>query len=209
MNPHSPTQLLSGPVGAIDTAIDRPEGPLRGLAVIAHPHPLYGGTRDNKVVQTMVRALVALGYVCWRPNFRGVGASAGVHDEGRGETEDVLTVIAAARAAEPQGEQLPLLLAGFSFGGFVQSRAAKRLAELGTPATRLLLVGVATSRFPVESVPDDTLVIHGEVDDTVPLRSVLDWARPQELPVIVIPGADHFFHRKLTGLKQLLLRELR
>lgn len=211
MNPATRIIGVAGPVGRIDVALDRPdEGvPVRGIAVVAHPHPLYGGTRDNKVVQTLARALLALGHVCWRPDFRGVGATEGSHDAGDGETDDLLAVVAAARAAEPDGASLPLVLAGFSFGSFVQSRVAKRLAAAGWPASRLVFVGAAVSRFEVETVPDDTLVIHGEVDDTVPLSAVLDWARPQELPVIVIPGADHFFHRKLTGLKQLLVRELR
>ena len=210
MNPSTRIVGVDGPAGRIDVAVDRPdEGSPRGLAVVAHPHPLYGGTRDNKVVQTLARALLALGHACWRPDFRGVGASQGAHDDGRGETDDLLAVVAAARASEPGGDALPLVLAGFSFGSFVQSRVARRLADAGTPASRLVFVGTATSRFPVEPVPADTLVIHGEVDDTVPLSAVLDWARPQELPVVVIPGADHFFHRKLTGLKQLLVRELR
>ena len=210
MNPSTRVVGVDGPAGRIDVAIDRPEGgPARGLAVIAHPHPLYGGTRDNKVVQTIARALLALGHACWRPDFRGVGASEGAYDEGRGETEDLLAVVAAARASEPAGGTLPLVLAGFSFGSFVQSRVARRLADAGAPASRLVFVGTAASRFAVEPVPPDTLVIHGELDDTVPLSAVLDWARPQELPVVVIPGADHFFHRRLTGLKQLLLRELR
>jgi alpha/beta superfamily hydrolase len=210
MNPGTRIVGIDGPAGRIDVAVDRPESePVRGLAVVAHPHPLYGGTRDNKVVQTLARALLALGHVCWRPDFRGVGASEGTYDEGRGETDDLLAVVAAARAAESDGDALPLVLAGFSFGSAVQSRVARRLAEGPRPATRLVFVGTAASRFEVEPVPADTLVIHGEVDDTVPLSSVLDWARPQELPVVVIPGADHFFHRKLTGLKQLLMRELR
>ncbi len=210
MNPSTRIVGVDGPAGRIDVAVDRPdEGSPRRLAVVAHPHPLYGGTRDNKVVQTLARALLALGHACWRPDFRGVGASEGAHDDGRGETDDLLAVVAAARASEPGGDALPLVLAGFSFGSFVQSRVARRLADAGTPASRLVFVGTATSRFPVEPVPADTLVIHGEVDDTVPLSAVLDWARPQELPVVVIPGADHFFHRKLTGLKQLLVRELR
>lgn len=209
MNPGTRIVGISGPAGRIDTALDRPDGEVRGIAVIAHPHPLYGGTRDNKVVQTMARALLALGYVCWRPDFRGVGESEGVHDEGRGETEDLLAVVAAARAAEPQGVGLPLVLGGFSFGTMVQSRVAKRLEQLGAPATRLVFVGTATTRFGIESVPADTLVIHGEQDETVPLSGVLDWARPQSLPVVVIPGADHFFHHKLIIIKQLMMRELR
>jgi hypothetical protein len=210
MNPATRIVGVDGPAGRIDVAVDRPdEGSARGIAVIAHPHPLYGGTRDNKVVQTIARALLALGHACWRPDFRGVGATEGTYDEGRGETEDLLAVVAAARASEPGGGALPLVLAGFSFGSFVQSRVARRLADAGTPASRLVFVGTAASRFAVEPVPEDTLVIHGELDDTVPLASVLDWARPQGLPVVVIPGADHFFHRRLTGLKQLLVRELR
>lgn len=210
MTPATRLVGIDGPVGRIDTAVDTPaQGTVRGLAVIAHPHPLFGGTRDNKVVQTLARALLALGYVCWRPDFRGVGATQGTYDEGRGETEDLLAVVAAARADAPGGESLPLVLAGFSFGTFVQSRVAQRLADAGRPASRLVFVGTAASRFEVAPVPGDTVVIHGEQDDTVPLSSVLDWARPQELPVVVIPGADHFFHRKLTGLKQLLLQMLR
>jgi hypothetical protein len=210
MNAQTSVIGLNGAAGRIDIALDRPEqGAVRGIAVIAHPHPLYGGTRDNKVVQTMARALLALGFVCWRPDFRGVGDSAGVHDEGQGETDDLIVVVDAARAAEADGAELPLVLAGFSFGTFVLSRVAARLAQAGKPASRLVFIGAAASRFTIETVPADTLVIHGELDDTVPLQSVLDWARPQDLPVVVIPGADHFFHHRLTGLKQLLLRELR
>jgi alpha/beta superfamily hydrolase len=216
MNAQTSVIGLNGAAGRIDIALDRPtQGAVRGIAVIAHPHPLYGGTRDNKVVQTMARALLTLGFVCWRPDFRGVGDSAGVHDEGRGETDDLIVVVDAARAAEaeahPEADRaaLPLVLAGFSFGTFVLSRVAARLAQAGKPASRLVFIGAAASRFTIETVPADTLVIHGELDDTVPLQSVLDWARPQDLPVVVIPGADHFFHHRLTGLKQLLLRELR
>ena len=216
MNAHTSVIGLNGAAGRIDIALDRPaQGAVRGIAVIAHPHPLYGGTRDNKVVQTMARALLTLGFVCWRPDFRGVGDSAGVHDEGRGETDDLLAVVEAALAADAHveadagGAALPLVLAGFSFGTFVLSRVAARLAQAGRPASRLVFIGTAASRFTIETVPADTLVIHGELDDTVPLQSVLDWARPQDLPVVVIPGADHFFHHRLTGLKQLLLRELR
>jgi hypothetical protein len=216
MNPQTSVIGLNGAAGRIDIAVDRPaQGAVRGIAVIAHPHPLYGGTRDNKVVQTMARALLTLGFVCWRPDFRGVGDSAGVHDEGKGETDDLIVVVDAARAAQAEahpevdGAGLPLVLAGFSFGTFVLSRVAARLAQAGKPASRLVFIGAAASRFTIETVPADTLVIHGELDDTVPLQSVLDWARPQDLPVVVIPGADHFFHHRLTVIKQLLLRELR
>jgi alpha/beta superfamily hydrolase len=188
--------FIEGGAGRIETAVDRPQGRPRGIALVAHPHPLYGGTLDNKVVQTLAKTFVELGYVSLRPNFRGVGASEGEHDEGRGETEDLLLV--AAHARNDHGG-LPLALAGFSFGAAVQTQVARR-----TPPERVVLVGVAVGRFPSERVPADTIVIHGELDDTVPLSKVLDWARPQDLPVIVIPGADHFFHLRLNLIKSIV-----
>ena len=185
-------QFFAGPAGRIECAVDKPEGAARGVALIAHPHPLYGGTLDNKVVQTLARAFVELGYESWRPNFRGVGETEGVHDEGRGELEDL-----AAVRKEIQTEKF--VLAGFSFGASLMAR----LAERAKPQW-LVLVGVGITRLQAPAVPADTLVIHGENDDTVPLATVLDWARPQELPVVVVPGADHFFHRKLQILKRIV-----
>ena len=202
MNITTRTLLIPGPAGAIDVALDLPASAPIGCAVIAHPHPLYHGTRDNKVAQTLARALVASGFAAWRPNFRGVGASEGAHDEGRGETDDLLTV--AAHARSELGHPGPLVLAGFSFGAFVQTRVAAELADSGTPAALLVMVGPAVGRTIESVVAPETLVIHGEVDETVPLANVLDWARPLEIPVVVIPGADHFFHRKLTLLKRLV-----
>jgi alpha/beta superfamily hydrolase len=209
LNAATRTFTIPGPVGRIDVALDLPTEPATAVAVVGHPHPLMGGTRDNKVAQTIARALVSLGMACWRPNFRGVGETDGVHDEGNGETEDMLAVVDYALAHESAPPAAPLILAGFSFGTFVQSRVAARLAEQGRPATRLLLVGTATSRFDVAPVPPGTIVIHGEQDEVVPLGTVFDWARPQDLPVIVMPGAEHFFHRKLTVLKQLVMDQLR
>jgi len=192
--------FIEGGAGRIETVIDRPVAgrydAARGVALVAHPHPLYGGTLDNKVVQTLARTFVELGYLSLRPNFRGVGQSEGEHDEGRGETEDLLRV--AAHSREMLGD-LPLVLAGFSFGAAVQTQVAQRSAPL-----RMVLVGPAIGRFPSETVPADTIVIHGEQDETVPLARVLDWARPQELPVIVIPGADHFFHLRLHIIKNIV-----
>jgi len=188
--------LIGGDAGKIETVVERPSEAARGAALVAHPHPLYGGTLDNKVVQTLAKTFVELGYIALRPNFRGVGASEGEHDEGAGETEDMLRV--AAYAKETFGA-LPLILAGFSFGAAVQTQVARRV----TPH-RVVLVGVAVGRFPSETVPADTIVIHGERDQTVPLAKVLDWARPQELPVVVIPGADHFFHLRLNVIKNIV-----
>jgi alpha/beta superfamily hydrolase len=190
--------FFEGDAGRIETAIDLPDAasPARGIAVVAHPHPLYGGTLDNKVAQTLARAFVELGYVALRPNFRGVGASDGVHDDGNGETDDLVKV--AGHARERFGA-LPLALAGFSFGAFVQTRVARRLAP-----QRLALVALAVRRAGTEPVPSDTIMIHGERDETVPLADVLRWAEPQELPVTVIPGADHFFHRRLHIIRRIV-----
>ena len=185
-------ELVAGPAGRIECAVDRPESSARGVALIAHPHPLYGGTLDNKVVQTLARSFLELGYETWRPNFRGVGATEGVHDEGRGELEDLHAVLMHLNVERP-------VLAGFSFGAAVQARLAQR-----TPPERLVLVGVGVTRLKAPPVPADTLVIHGENDETVPLAAVLDWARPQDLPVVLVPGATHFFHRKLHVLRTIV-----
>ena len=186
MNAHTQSLTLQGEAGAIEALLDRPGASqaARGLAVIAHPHPLFGGAMSNKVVQTLARAFVQCGWRALRFNFRGVGASAGTHDEGRGEARDMLAVISQAREG---GEALAV--AGFSFGAFVAAQAAASLAQAGDePAA---------------------LVLHGEADDTVPLAAVLDWARPQSLPVTVIPGGGHFFHGQLPLLKGLAARHLR
>lgn len=194
-----------GPSGQLEVAIDRPAGSSRGMAVIAHPHPLHGGTLTNKVVQTLARAFVLCGWTAVRFNFRGVGASEGVYDEGRGELQDMLAVV---RSQAPDG---PLCLAGFSFGGFVASQAVAALHGQ-RDIQKVVLVGPATSRFGVAVIPDElrlrTLVIHGEHDDTVPLQSVMDWARPQALPVLVVPGGGHFFHGQLPLLRELVQRHL-
>lgn len=205
----SQSLLLQGAAGAIETLVDTPQpaggGAVRGVAVIAHPHPLFGGTMTNKVVQTVARACVLAGWQAVRFNFRGVGASQGSHDGGRGELDDLLAVV---EQLAPRG---PLVLAGFSFGAFVTSHAVARLAAQRDIA-RVVLVGTAASRFTVAPIPPElherTLVVHGEIDDTVPLASVMDWARPQHLPVTVIPGVEHFFHGQLPLLRNLVLRHL-
>lgn len=209
MKPGSQQRLLiDGAAGTLEVVVNdpsrdlaAPRAGLRGIALLAHPHPLFGGTLDNKVVQTLAKAIFAQGYVVIRLNFRGVGASQGTHDGGNGETDDVLLLADQMRS---RYGALPLLLAGFSFGAYVQSRVAKRLSEVQTPVSRLVLIAPPVGRFPVESVPQGTLVIHGEKDDVVPLPEVLDWARPQHLPVLVLPGAGHFFHGSLIGLQNVV-----
>jgi uncharacterized protein len=187
-----------GPAGHVECVIDEPPGAVRGVCVLCHPHPQHGGTMQNKVVQTLARAFVQLGYRAVRFNFRGVGASQGHWGHGVGEIEDALAVVKAWR--EPG---LPLALGGFSFGAYVAARVCAQLAATA-PIERLVLVGPATSSFDVATVPGDTLVIHGEADEVVPLQATLDWARPQSLPVVVLPGVGHFFHGQLPRLRSLV-----
>ena len=209
MNAATQKLTLTGGAGAVEALRDEPVlpdgGSARGVAIIAHPHPLFGGAMDNKVVQTLARAYVQCGWRAVRFNFRGVGHSAGVHDEGRGERDDLLAVV---EQCAPIG---PLSLAGFSFGSFVVSRALEAL-KATRQIERIVFVGTAASRFDVSALPADlherTLVIHGEQDDTVPLIDVLNWARPQNLPVTVVPGASHFFHGQLGLVRGLVARHL-
>jgi uncharacterized protein len=199
MKPSTSRSFVAGPAGPIECATDGPATEARGVAVLCHPHPLHGGTMDNKVVQTLARAFVQLGYRAVRLNFRGIGHSAGAWDEGRGEVDDALAVIDACR--DPA---LPLALGGFSFGGYIAAAAAARLPE-GARAERLVLVAPAVVNFRAPPVSQDTLLLHGEADDVVPLAALLDWARPQSLPVTVFPGTGHFFHGQLPLLKNLIV----
>ena len=215
MNSKSQKFAIPGPAGVIEALEDLPAvsavAVTHGVAVICHPHPLFGGTMDNKVVQTLARAFVQCGWRTVRFNFRGVGATQGSYDEGRGELKDLLAVIDHC-SHSPSGAPMTLALAGFSFGSFVTSHAVVELGSARAPHT-LVLVGTAATRFDVAPVPhalhEDTLVLHGELDDTVPLADVMQWARPQSLPVTVIPGGSHFFHGQLPLLRSLVVRHLR
>lgn len=206
MNAQTERLELAGPAGRIQVLRDQPEGVSLGTAVIAHPHPLFGGTMDNKVVQTLARAFVQCGWTAVRFNFRGVGTSEGTHDEGRGEAVDLRAVV---DAYAPEG---PLALSGFSFGAFVAASALQSL-WVERELRAIVLVGIAAARFEVPPLPADShdraLLLHGEIDDTVPLAAALDWARPQSLPVTVVPGVGHFFHGQLPLLKSLVVRHLR
>ncbi|WP_028873937.1 alpha/beta hydrolase [Tepidiphilus margaritifer] len=203
------TLLVPGPAGTIEVLADLPAAP-RGVALVCHPHPLFGGANTNKVTYTLARAYAELGYAALRPNFRGVGQSAGRHDHGEGETEDMLALLAWARGRWGEGE---LALAGFSFGAYVQTRVVGRLPD---PPRHLTLVGLphglalgSGKQYDTPTLPEalPALLIHGEHDDIAPLARVLDWARPQTRPVVVIPGADHFFHGKLALIKMLVQRD--
>ena len=205
MNAQTEHFLITGAAGSLQCALDLPDPETQatpiGVALVAHPHPLYGGTMDNKVAQTLARTFTGLGYAAVRMNFRGVGQSAGTHDAGVGETDDMALLLEHMRVRFPG---LPVALAGFSFGTFVQACLQQRLIAVNHAAERLVLVGAAAGKWAMPEVPANTILIHGEQDDTIPLSSVLDWLRPQDIPVTVIPGADHFFHRRLHHIKQLV-----
>lgn len=193
-------ELIAGPAGVLEVALNVPESKPRGIALVAHPHPQQGGTLDNKVAQTLARTFAGLGYASARFNFRGAGKSEGEFADGIGETDDALAALAWVRDKFPDVAQLPPVLAGFSFGSYVQTRVAHTVA-----VERLVMVGAAVKRFPIEQVPADTIVIHGEEDDVVALGDVFAWARPQLLPVIVFPGCGHFFHGRLAQLQQVIV----
>lgn len=193
-------KVINGPAGALEIAFHLPPNDApKGLALICHPHPQFGGTMDNKVVQTLHKAFAELGFATMRFNFRGVGASEGVFDDGIGETEDAATALDWARAQV--GDAIPLVAAGFSFGCFVQTQLLPR-----SQPKMLVLIAPAVSRFAIPEVAKDTIVIHGDEDDVVPLADVFAWARPQGLPVTVFPGAGHFFHGRLMELKAAVKR---
>ena len=224
---NTPRHLVAGLVGPIEIALDfpAPHLPCRGMAFVGHPHPLYGGTLENKVAATLARTYASLGWFTVRPNFRGVGRSAGQHDEGRGEALDLLHLIdtrhqwapplmqeAGALLHTTPAPQAALALAGFSFGSFVATQVACALFERGIAVQSLVLAGTAAGKWAFPELPDAlrgrTLLVHGELDNTIPLANVLDWARPQELPILVFPGGDHFFHRRLTRLRDYVAQHI-
>lgn len=211
MNHQTERLQVDGPSGRIEATIDRPApgAPVRGLALVAHPHPLHGGTLDNKVVQTLARAHVLAGFVTWRFNVRGVGASEGAWDEGRGELDDAGAVLAAAESRfAAEGGPSALALAGFSFGSYLAARLTSQRVAAGRPPVSTVLVGPAVVNFPVDLPPAASLVVHGSDDEVVPLQAVLGWARPAVQPVLVLPGVGHFFHGQLPLLRQCVLSHL-
>lgn len=190
---------IAGPAGALEVAVNLPAQSPAGIALVAHPHPLQGGTLDNKVVQTLAKTFVALGYAGVRFNFRGVGKSKGEFGDGIGETDDALAALAYARTRFAAVATAPPVLAGFSFGSYVQARVAAVV-----PPQRMVLIGPAVNRFAADPLPSDTIVIHGEQDDVVALADVLAWARPAQLPIVVFPGCGHFFHGRLPQLQRTI-----
>lgn len=205
------TTTFDGQVGLIDCAIDFPDGQPRGWALVLHPHPLHGGARENKVVTTIARACLQQQMVVVRPNFRGVGQSEGVFDAAVGETADMATLVDQLGERYPDLVSAPWVLAGFSFGTSVAAQLYSLLQEQQHRLPdALLLFGSAVERFmfrPV-TVPADTLLVHGENDEVVPLAEAMQFARKHELSMVVVPDASHFFHGKLLVLRQVLQTRL-
>lgn len=206
------TIFFDGLAGKIECAIDYPDIPPIGWALCLHPHPLFSGTNTNKVVTTLSRACVQQGLIALRPNFRGVGQSAGTFDKAHGETLDMLALVAQFIDRYPQYQDMPWVLGGFSFGSAV---AAQLLAELQDKQLsipkQLILLGTGVWRFSYREVvlPEDTLLIHGEKDDVIPLADTYTWLKDRQLPITIIPDAGHFFHGKLIILKSIIQRQLR
>lgn len=199
MSPASKSLTLAGPVGSLEALLELPSsGAPRALGIVCHPHPLFGGALTNKVVHSVARAFVAQGAATLRFNFRGVGASAGVHDEGRGETGDLLAVLEFGRMRFPG---LPLWLGGFSFGAWVAARAAARMQ-----AARLVTVAPPVGRWDFSEVAAPGcpwLVIQGDADELVDHQAVAAWIASLDASArfVLLPGAEHFFHGRLHEVK--------
>lgn len=212
MPAHTENTSFDGLAGIIDCAIDWPEGAPTGWALILHPNPSQGGTRDNKVVTTLSRACVQQGLVALRPNFRGIGASGGSFDHGKGELQDMAALVEQFRVRYPEIATKPWVLGGFSFGTSIGVQLYAQWEKLGKNLPNIvILTGSAALRFRHSDAkaPEDALVIHGENDEVVPLSEVMEWARPIGMPVVVIPEAGHFFHGKLLVLRQLVQTRLK
>ncbi|SUW54830.1 Predicted hydrolase of the alpha/beta-hydrolase fold [Burkholderia oklahomensis] len=209
-SPNTTQTTLCGHAGRIEAFVDAPRGDARGV-VVTHPHPLQGGNAGHKIPRALARVFQLHGWLAIRPNFRGVGGSEGAHDSGHGETDDTLAIVEAMHRERPG---MPFALAGFSFGAFVQARVARTLTDAGAPPACTVLAGVPFGtvqrerRYDTPAVPGDTLVVHGETDTVVALASVMEWARPQRLPVVVVPGANHFFTGSLGVFASIVERQV-
>lgn len=185
-------------MGHIETVVNDPGDNRCGLAFIAHPHPLHGGTLDNKVVQSVAQTCHDQAYVAVRSNFRGVGSSDGTYTGGSGETEDMLAVITFVRGHYDAA--LPIVLIGFSFGSYVQHRVAQQMS-----VDKLILIAPAVNLYEYGGVPAHTTIIHGETDEIVPFAAAQTWAQEHHIRFKSITGAGHFFHGKLAELKAATL----
>lgn len=197
--------------GNMELLVDVPGAPLKGIALIAHPQPLLGGSARHKIPFSLARALSDDAWLAIRPNFRGVGRSEGEHDQGEGESDDLLCLVHALRDVWPA---LPIALIGFSFGAYVQARVANALAQSGQPAEYVVLLGLPVGLVPdgrfyaTPSLASDTLLIHGEHDEHAPLALLSAHVRKPPIPIVMVPGADHFFSNGMAQLLALVRQKL-
>lgn len=205
------TRLIPGPAGPLELLIDRPATSRVGVAIITHPQPLLGGTPRHKIPHRLAHGVRDAGWLAIRPSFRGVGASAGVYDHGLGEADDILAVVRAVRAEAPD---TPLALIGFSFGAYALAHAIRALADQAAAPAAAILAGLPVGAvegdrvYDTPPLPADVVLIHGESDTQAPLAPLLAWARPTSHPIIVVPGADHFFSHSQDLLLSLVLAHL-
>ncbi|MDM1245421.1 alpha/beta hydrolase [Acinetobacter indicus] len=202
--------FIPGPVGRIEVFVDYPQGEVKGFAVVSHPHPLQGGIPQHKVPALLAQMYLERGCVVYRPSFRGSGQSEGVHDEGFGETDDILEVIKYARS---QHIGLPFYAGGFSFGAHVMAKSYAALpVELQPKQTILCGLPTATvagvRHYVTPEIKGDILFIHGEADDVTLLSDMITWAKPQRHLVTILPGANHFFTGYLKQLRMAITRFL-
>lgn len=206
----SEQMFIQGPVGQIEVFVDRPQGEAKGFAVVCHPHPLQGGTPQHKVPALLAQLLVEQGCIVYRPSFRGSGESHGEHDEGHGETDDILTVIDHARKAHIT---LPFYAGGFSFGAHVMAKSYAALPDELKPK-QTILCGLPTAtvagvrHYVTPPLKGDILFIHGEQDEVTLLSDIIEWAKPQRHLITVLPGANHFFTGYLKQLRIAISRFL-
>lgn len=199
------TIIIPGPAGKLEIATTLSDKDLAFTGVICHPHPLFGGTMDNKVVTTVARSMRALGMATVRFNFRGVGASTGHYDQGFGESEDLLAVLQWVKQMRPSDH---IFLAGFSFGSYIAARTASCW-----PIMQLITIAPPVNHFDFDNFPKPQaswLVIQGDQDEVVPVKEVITWVEAQTMPIqlIIMPNTSHFFHGHLTDLRQLLSESL-
>ena len=204
------TIFLEGPVGKMEIYVDYPQGEYTGFALVCHPHPLVGGTPQHKVPTLLAQLLLEQGCIVYRPNFRGVGQSVGVHDDGFGETEDMLNLI---EQLQQRHGGLPFYAAGFSFGAHVLANCQARLSAEHKPR-QMILCGLPTADvaglrcYDTPAIQADLLLIHGELDDVTLLSDLMLWARPQRHLITVLPGANHYFTGYLNQLRLAISRFL-
>lgn len=195
----SEKSVIAGPAGDLEILLECPDVAPKAVMVIAHPHPLYGGTMQNKVVHTLARGALNSGVAALRLNFRGVGKSGGSYDEGRGERHDLLAVVAWAKQRFPG---LPLWLSGFSFGAGVAMLTTEQAG-----AERLLVVAPPLNLYPdlrkIKQIDMPWSVLMGDEDEVVPFSQVSEWVEQQQIPpnFMVFSGATHFFHGRLVELR--------